>query len=131
MVINALATQNKARILSSPRILARNGESATIQVGQEVPIITSQQTTATATAFVPGSAPAAGILQSVQYKNTGVDPQVKPVIHSGDRIDIDVSPGSQLCANYDTGVTSSPTISTRKLDTKVSLKDGATYCSAA
>ena len=40
--INALASDNRARVLSSPRIMARNGETATIQVGQEVPIITSQ-----------------------------------------------------------------------------------------
>lgn len=126
MVINALATQNKARILSSPRILARNGESAIIQVGQEVPIITSQQTTTTATNFVPGAAPSAGILQSVQYKNTGVILKVKPVIHSGDRIDIDVSQEVSSAQSTTTGVTTSPTISTRKLDTKLSLKDGTT-----
>lgn len=126
MVINALATQNKARILSSPRILARNGELAIIQVGQEVPIITSQQTTTTATNFVPGAAPSAGILQSVQYKNTGVILKVKPVIHSGDRIDIDVSQEVSSAQSTTTGVTTSPTISTRKLDTKLSLKDGTT-----
>ena len=45
--LNALASQNKARILSTPRVMARNGEAATIQVGQEVPIITSQQSSQT------------------------------------------------------------------------------------
>jgi len=126
MVINALATQNKARILSSPRILARNGESATIQVGQEVPVITSQQTTTTAATIIPGAAASAGILQSVQYKNTGVILKVKPVIHSGDRIDIDVSQEVSSAQSTTTGVTTSPTISTRKIDTKLSLKDGST-----
>ncbi len=119
MIINALASNNRARILSSPRILARNGEVATIQVGQEVPIITSQQTT-------PTTGGTGGILQQVQYRNTGVILKVKPIIHAGDRIELEVSQEVSTPQNTTTGVSTSPTISTRKVDTKLSLKDGAT-----
>lgn len=119
MVINALATANRGRILSSPRILARNGETATIQVGQEVPVITSQQTT-------PTTGGTGGILQSVQYRTTGVILKVKPVIHAGDRIELEVSQEVSAAQSTTTGVSSSPTISTRKVETKLSLKDGAT-----
>jgi general secretion pathway protein D len=116
--INALANSNRARVLSSPRIMARNGEAATIQVGQEVPVITSQQTTA-----ATGST---GILQSVQYRNTGVILKVKPIIHAGDRIELEVSQEVSSAQSTTTGVASSPTISTRKVDTKLTLRDGAT-----
>jgi general secretion pathway protein D len=119
LIINALASNNRARILSSPRILARNGETATIQVGQEVPIITSQQTT-------PVTGGTGGILQSVQYRQTGVILKVKPVIHAGDRIELEVSQEVSAAQSTTTGVSTSPTISTRKIDTKLSLKDGAT-----
>jgi len=119
MIINALASKNRARVLSSPRILARNGETATIQVGQEVPIITSQQTT-------PTTGGTGGILQQVQYRNTGVILKVKPIIHAGDRIELEVSQEVSTPQNTTTGVSTSPTISTRKVDTKLSLKDGAT-----
>ncbi len=119
MIINALATNNRARILSSPRILARNGETATIQVGQEVPVITSQQTT-------PVTGGTGGVLQSVQYRQTGVILQVKPVIHAGDRIELEVSQEVSSASSTTTGVSTSPTISTRKVQTKLSLKDGAT-----
>jgi general secretion pathway protein D len=120
LVINALASSNKARVLSSPRILARNGETATIQVGQEVPIITSQQTSA-----ISGSA-SAGILQSVQYRQTGVILKVKPIIHAGGRVELDVAQEVSSAQATTTGVATSPTISTRKVETKLSLKDGAT-----
>jgi general secretion pathway protein D len=119
MIINALASKNRARILSSPRILARNGETATIQVGQEVPIITSQQTT-------PTTGGTGGILQSVQYRQTGVILKVKPVIHAGDRIELEVSQEVSSAGSTTTGVATSPTISTRRVETKLSLKDGAT-----
>jgi general secretion pathway protein D len=119
MLINALASNNRAKVLSSPRILARNGETATIQVGQEVPVITSQQTT-------PTTGSTGSILQSVQYRSTGVILKVKPIIHAGDRIDLEVSQEVSTAQSTTTGVSTSPTISTRRVDTKLSLKDGAT-----
>jgi len=118
MIINALATNNRARILSSPRILARNGETATIQVGQEVPIITQQQTS-------PTTGGTGSILQTVQYRNVGVILKVKPVIHAGDRIELEVAQEVSSAEATTTGVSSSPTITTRKVETKLSLRDGS------
>lgn len=123
--LNALASSNRATILSSPRVLARNGETATIQVGQEVPIITSQQTTNATTTTGSGTL-ATGILQTVQYRSTGVILKVKPVIHSGDQVDLDVQQEVSAAAATNTGVNNSPTISTRKIDTKLTLKNGST-----
>lgn len=120
--LNALASQNKARILSTPRVMARNGETATIQVGQEVPIITSQQSTATTGTPTPGSA---GVLQTIQYRSTGVILKVKPVIFAG-RVELDVQQEVSSAASTTTGVNVSPTFSTRRIDTKVSIRDGAT-----
>ncbi len=121
--LNALATANRATILSSPRVLARNGEVATIQVGQEVPIVTSQQSTPTTTT---GGAASAQVLQTIQYRSTGVILKVKPVIHSGEQIDLDVSQEVSSAQVTETGVSASPTFSTRKLDTKLTLRNGLT-----
>lgn len=118
--LNALASQNKARILSTPRVMARNGEAATIQVGQEVPIITSQQST-TSTTTGTGT----GVLQTIQYRSTGVILKVKPIIFAG-RVELDVQQEVSSAASTNTGVNISPTFSTRKVDTKVSIRDGAT-----
>ena len=118
LILNALASNNRVNILSSPRILARNGEAATIQVGQEVPIITSQQTT-------PTTGGTGGVLQSVQYRSTGVILKVKPIIHSGDRIDLDITQEVSAAQSTTTGVSSSPTISTRRVETKLTLRDGS------
>ncbi|MCV2423118.1 secretin N-terminal domain-containing protein [Paucibacter sp. DJ2R-2] len=120
-VLNALASNNRATILSSPRVMARNGETATIQVGQEVPIITSQQSTGVA----PGTNNS-GLLQTVQYRSTGVILKVKPVIHSGDQVDLDVTQEVSQALATETGVSSSPTFTTRKVDTKLTLKNGTT-----
>ncbi len=120
VALNALATANRATILSSPRILARNGETATIQVGQEVPIVTSQQSTPT------GTNASGTVLQTIQYRSTGVILKVKPVIHAADQIDLDVTQEVSSAQSTNTGVSASPTFSTRKLDTKLSLRNGLT-----
>lgn len=121
MVLNALASTNHANVLSSPRIMARNGETATIQVGQEVPLITSQQSSINSS-----NSDNIGVLQTVQYRNTGVILKVKPVIHSGNRVDLEVAQEVSAAQNTVTGVNNSPTISTRKLETKMTLQSGST-----
>lgn len=117
IVLNALAASSKAKVLSNPSILTRSGEDASITVGQEVPVITSQQSNAETTG---------GILQTIQYRSTGVLLKVRPVVHSGGRIDLNVS---QEVSNVDevrAGVASSPSFSTRKVDTKLTVADGKT-----
>jgi general secretion pathway protein D len=122
--LNALSSTNRVSILSSPRVMARNGEEATVQVGQEVPIITSQQTTGTT--VNTGTTATPGVLQTVQYRSTGVILKVKPAIHSGDQIDLDLVQEVSEAATTDTGVNVSPTFSTRKVDTKLTLQNGST-----
>lgn len=124
-LLNALATASKARILANPSILARNGETASIQVGQDVPIITQQQQATNGTG-VPGGGSSANVLQTIQYRNAGVILNVKPVIHAGGRIDLDVSQEVSAVISTDTGVQTTPTFSSRKLTTKLSVADGTT-----
>ena len=122
--LSALASNNEARILSSPKILARNGESASIQVGDDVPIITSQQSTGgPGGLFTPNTQ---NLIQTVQYRSTGMLLRVRPVINSGNRLDLDIAQEVSVPNRTETGVSASPTISTRKIETKLSLRDGST-----
>ena len=123
-LLNALASASKARILANPSILARNGETASIQVGQDVPIITQQQQSTTGSSVPGGSS--ANVLQTIQYRNAGVILNVKPVIHAGGRIDLDVSQEVSAVVATDLGLQTTPTFSSRKLTTKLSVADGTT-----
>lgn len=114
-LINLLATDTRANVLSTPRVLARNGETATIQVGSSIPTISQQQTNAA----TGGS----GVLQSVQYRDTGVILRVKPIIYAGDRIDLDIT--QEVSDSTKVGVANSPIIDTRRVQTQLSLKDGS------
>ena len=67
-----------------------NGETA-IQVGQEVPIITSQQSSLNGT-----TGDTTGLLQTIQYRNTASS-EHQAVHFSGDRIDLDVKQEECCC----------------------------------
>jgi general secretion pathway protein D len=117
--LSALASESRARVLSNPRVLTRSGETASIQVGQEVPVITSQQSSTAAVGSATG-----GVLQTVQYRNTGVILKVRPIVYSNDRVEIDINQEVSSAKTTQTGVTASPTIDTSSIATKLTLRDG-------
>ncbi len=123
LAISALASNSRAKVISSPKVVTRNGETASIRVGQEVPTVTSQAVTNSGGVFTGGTTV---VPQTIQYRNTGVLLRVRPVIHAGDRIDVEVSQEISSAEATTTGVTTSPTIRNRNVETKLTLRDGAT-----
>ena len=121
VVVDALASNSRATILSSPRLMARNGETALIQVGDEVPVLSQQLGTTNTSGGTTGN-----LLATYQYRSTGVILKIKPVIHSGDQIDIDLSQEVSQPVQTTAGNTTMPTISTRKVETKLTLRNGST-----
>jgi general secretion pathway protein D len=120
-VLNAFAENNHVRVISTPRVLAKSGSEATLNVGTQVPIITSQGTTSQVS--VSGNS---GILQSIEYQKTGVLLTVTPIVHSGNRIDLAINQVvSQPIANTVSDI-SSPEIQERTVSTQLTLSDGTT-----
>jgi general secretion pathway protein D len=118
--VNALASTNRLQVLSSPRLVTSSGKPAAISVGTQVPIITAQETAA---GQVAGNT---SILQSIQYRDTGVLLNIEPVINSNRRVELTVSQQvSSAQANNLSGV-QSPLIINRSLQTTLSLNDGET-----
>lgn len=118
--LKALASRDRISVLSTPRLMVKSGEEANIDVGTEVPTISSQSTSPIQTG---GSS---NILQTVQYRKTGILLNIKPVVYSDDRVDLElrqeVSEAQPVGANA--GV-NSPAIFNRSISTSLSLKDGS------
>lgn len=118
-LVNLFARDSRVAILSTPRLLVKSGSSASIDVGTEVPIITSQ---ATAPDLPTPNQPS--ILQQIQYRKTGVLLEIEAVVHSGQRVDLDITQEVSEAALTDTSEISSPSIFSRRLETSLSLSDG-------
>jgi general secretion pathway protein D len=121
LIINALASNNRVKVLSTPKILSRSGGEARIQVGAQVPIVTSQGTSSQLQ-----QQGTSAILQSIQYKDTGVILTVKPTIYAGSQIDLEIRQEVSEAVPNTTSQLSSPIINTRTVSTQLSLQDGAT-----
>src|SRR6478672_1605705 len=118
--LKALASNDRISVLSTPRLMVKSGEEANIDVGTEVPTITSQSTSPVQ---VGGSS---GILQTVQYRKTGILLTIKPVVYSDDRVDLEVRQevSEALPLGADPAV-NSPAIFNRSYSTSLSLRDGS------
>jgi general secretion pathway protein D len=119
-VINALARSDQVTILSTPRLLVRSGEQASINVGTEIPIISSEATRPDLT----GGGTGPSLLRNVQMRKTGVLLTLEPIIHAGNRIDLRVEQEVSEAIQTDTSGIDSPSILDRSISTSLSLRDG-------
>ena len=117
--LNAQASNNRVNILQRPQLVARSGGTARFQVGTDVPIITSQR------ASDNQNNNGTDILQSVQYRQTGVILDLQPVVY-GDRVDITISQEISEVGESTNKAIASPPILNRSLTTQIAITDGWT-----
>jgi type II secretory pathway component GspD/PulD (secretin) len=79
--LRAIAEVGKVEVLSRPTILARNNQMATIQVGDQVPLITSVNFTALGTQE-----------NGIQYTTVGIILQVTPFITADGMVEMILAP---------------------------------------
>ncbi|MCF6157587.1 MAG: type II secretion system protein GspD [wastewater metagenome] len=114
ILLQIIARNTRVKVLSAPHLLVRDEQPANIQVGSEVPILTSsgQQTGTTVT------------FEQVQYRPTGIILTVVPHIGENDFITLDIKQEVSDAQQTTTGVTNSPTFSTRQAETSLVIKSG-------
>ncbi len=107
--LQALETQNKANIISNPRITTVNNREASVVVGQQIPLIVQD---------FAGNA-------VTQLTTIGIKLSVTPHINTGNRITMDVHPEVSDLASQAT-VQGGIIINTTMADTRVMVNDGET-----
>lgn len=114
-LVTALAEKTDVNILSSPTILAVDGQESSIEVGDEVPTLTATSTTD------------GGLTtQSVQYRNAGIILKVKPFINDSGVARMEITQEVSAVTSETTGSINSPRFRTRKATTYLVAKDGQT-----
>jgi general secretion pathway protein D len=84
--LNALASDNRVNVVSSPAVMTSENKKAVINVSQSVPIVTSQYVPLSGT----GDAQAASGTQSVEYRDAGIILTVTPRIGEGGTVALEV-----------------------------------------
>ncbi|HUN54485.1 MAG TPA: type II secretion system secretin GspD [Smithella sp.] len=114
-VIQAYKTDQDVSILSTPQIMTLDNEDAEINVGENVPYITQQQSSTTSTAVN---------YNTYEYKDVGVILDITPHINQGNFIRLKISLQSTKLTSAATSTT--PTTLKRTAKTTTVVKDNET-----
>ena len=118
--LNAQETRSRSRVLSAPSVIASDNVAAFIQVGSQIPVLTSQ-------GVVPGGTGGSSLFSNtIQNRSTGIILNVTPRINAGGWVTLAVrqevsSPGAPPTAGIQ-----SPSINIRSVNTQVTIKNGQT-----
>jgi general secretion pathway protein D len=116
-VINALATQSRAKVIAAPHILVTDNREARIQVGKQVPIVTSE--TYGSTTVAPQ--------RTIQYKDIGIILKVTPQVNESGLVSLDIAQEVSTYETIELGIADKTIILNKaEATTNVVVKDGET-----
>ena len=116
--LNALSELTNINVVSAPKLMVLNNQTAALQVGDQVPIVT-----ASAVSTQQVGAP---IVNSVEYRDTGVILKVTPRVNGSGSVLLDISQEVSDVAETGSSKIDSPTIQQRKIATSIVVQDGQT-----
>lgn len=119
--LNALEQRTNIKVVSAPKLVTLNNQTAALQVGDQVPVSSGSA--------VSVENPTAPIVNAIEYRDTGVILKVTPRVNAGGLVLLDIS---QEVSDVNTSAPAasgdrtpaSPTISTRRISTSVAVQDG-------
>jgi type II secretory pathway component GspD/PulD (secretin) len=118
-VVRFLESDTNTKIVAKPQIRGTEGSKLTLNLGSEVPVIT--------TSYTPIATGGVGVnpLNSVQYRPVGINVEILPRFSLDGDILIEMSmESSTLGANVSIGGTDYPTFGSRRVTTRLRLRDG-------
>ncbi len=112
-IFNLIASETEAEILSTPHILVRDEQTASIQVGQSEPIRSgTTQSSAGAT------------LEQIQYRDTGTILTVTPRIGENQMVTLDITQEVSSAIASTASDIDSPTFPIRRTETSLVIESG-------
>ncbi|MGE0408697.1 MAG: type II secretion system secretin GspD [Amphiplicatus sp.] len=118
VTLSALSSVTQVSVLSAPSIVVLNNQTANLQVGDEVPIVTQQ-----AQSVIDPNAP---LVSTLQLRETGVILDVKPRINASDIVVLEIAQEVSDAVETRTSGINSPTIQQRKFTSTVAVKNNGT-----
>jgi type IV pilus assembly protein PilQ len=106
--LSALQTEGRGEVISSPRVITANGQTARIEQGEEIPFLSIDQGTS-----------------NVEFRDALLLTEVTPQITPNGNVIMDIKVTKNE-VNFQRTVQGNPTISKREVETQVVVGDGET-----
>ena len=116
LILDALHTVTSVKVLSNPSLVVIDNQTATLQVGDVVPVSTGSATVLTTSNTV---------VNTIDYRNTGIILRVSPRVSANGNVRLDIE---QEISNVSptTATSLTPTVSERKVKSSISVATGQT-----
>jgi len=119
VLLSAEANNNNVNVISSPSLMVLNNQEANIQVGDEVPIRTSESTNTSGSVNPIQTS-------SIEQRKTGVKLTVKPRVNANGLVIMDIEQSVENAQKTVISDIDSPTIQTREITSTVAVQSGET-----
>ena len=117
-VLNTLASESKINVLSSPSLMVLDNHTASINIGDSVPILTSQATS--------NLTADAQTVNQIEYRDTGVLMTVTPRVNASGLIIMDIKQEVTDVAETNSSGIDAPTFQQRSIESTISVNSGNT-----
>jgi general secretion pathway protein D len=117
-VLNALTNITDVRVISSPQLMVVDNAPARLQVGDQVPIAVQS-----AVSVINPDSP---IVNSIQYRDTGVILEVVPRVNANGLVFLEIIQEVSDVVPTTTSKLDSPTIQQRQIESRVAVQSGET-----
>lgn len=118
VILNALDSVTDVEVISSPKIMVLDNQSARLQVGDQVPVVT-QTTEALDDAD-------AVVVKSISNVDTGIILEVTPTVNTGGLVTLNVMQEVSEATQTSTSGIDSPSFSTRRIESYLAAQSGET-----
>jgi len=120
MILDALHGVTTVKVLSNPSLVVINNQLATLTVGDEIPV-----STGTGNVLNSATGTSNTIINSIDYRNTGIILRVVPRVSINGSVRLDIEQEISQVASG-SGSTLTPTVSQRKVKSAVAVASGQT-----
>jgi len=122
LILSALHNVTAVKVLSNPSLVVVNNQSATLQVGNQVPV-----STGSASVLNAATASSNTIVNTVDYRNTGIILHVSPRVSADGNVRLEIEQEiSNVVPSSNASTALTPTIAERKVKSSISIANGQT-----
>jgi len=117
VIVNALDSVSDINVISSPSLFVLDNQTASLQVGDQVPVATQAR---------QGTDTTSELVQTIEYRDTGTILNVTPRVNAGGLVSLEISQEVSNVRPEDNPTIDSPTIATRRIESTVAVQSGQT-----
>jgi general secretion pathway protein D len=129
-LLTSLQTNGNARVLSAPSLVVLNNKKASINVGKQIPVVSTYSYPGTSVITDPNNPGTGGVNNYsqgyVQFRDTGIILNVTPRVNPGGLVFMEIKQEQSTPGDPSSAVQGNVAVDKRVIDTEIAVQSGQT-----